>query len=240
MIKTKHCLMISLLLLMVALIVIVTVYLRSPCHLTIRKVIVSSDSSVIKSDVVSNKIQQLIDAKNFFTVNLSVLQHQLQGLPWVETASIRRQWPDSLVIRLQAQQLQAICNRKGLINRYGEVFYSQLTNSSQPSTELSLPALPQFFSDHCHDSLKMLAVYQQLQPLLQTLSLQIETIRLNDSNSWQLSLNNGMKLQLGQTDILTKVNHFVKVYPKVFVSAKKRARVVDLRYKNGMAVQWAN
>lgn len=219
-------------LVIVILLVLAGIKLHSPRHLPIKTVSVDADLTHIKQQAVEQIIQRSLNGKNFFTVRLSQLQHQLQGLAWVAVATIYRQWPDTLVIRLQPQQPQAVWNQKGLVNRYGEIFYPQAIQFSQQ--------LPEFFASDPQQAFELLSYYQQFEQVLRPLALKIAIIRLDQAGSWQIRLNNGMKLQLGQTDILTKVTHFVKVYPEVFASTKKQAKVVDLRYKNGMAVQWAN
>ena len=80
--------------------------------------------------------------------------------------------------------------------------------------------------------------YQQASTILAPLNLQVVEMRLNSDNDWQVVLNNGLKVQLGQNEILTRLQRFVKVYPKVFANGKKKAKTVDLRYANGMAIRW--
>jgi cell division protein FtsQ len=56
--------------------------------------------------------------------------------------------------------------------------------------------------------------------------------------SWDIELTNGMKMRLGYKDVLTRVSHFVKVYPKIVGERVSDVDYVDLRYPNGLAVRW--
>ncbi len=43
--------------------------------------------------------------------------------------------------------------------------------------------------------------------------------------TWKLTLDNGITMQIGHKDILTRLDHFVKVYPKIVGD-----RVDDVEY----------
>jgi len=88
------------------------------------------------------------------------------------------------------------------------------------------------------DVLAALDFYQQMSIILQTIGLSIITVELNSNDSWVVGLSNGISLQLGDENVLTRLRHFVKVYPVVFTSTHKQAQSVDMRYENGMAVAW--
>lgn len=60
--------------------------------------------------------------------------------------------------------------------------------------------------------------------------------------SWQLTLNNGIKLNLGRGDTMKRLARFVELYPVLQQQAQtdgKRISYVDLRYDSGAAVGWA-
>jgi len=86
--------------------------------------------------------------------------------------------------------------------------------------------------------LKVLSMLQQGDAILEALSLYITQLHPNLDNDWQMTLNNGMNLQIGEHQPLTRLQRFVTVYPKVFATSKKAAKNIDLRYPNGMAVRW--
>jgi cell division protein FtsQ len=74
--------------------------------------------------------------------------------------------------------------------------------------------------------------------ILEPLGLKVLKISLDSGNFWEIWLDSGLKIQLGQDRVLTRLQRFVKVYPKLFKSDKKTAKSVDLRYPHGLAVKW--
>jgi len=173
-------------------------------------------------------VKPLLSQSDFFTVDLKTVQSEIQKLPWVAQSEVKRVWPDQVIINVSEEQPIAYWNQDRLLNAYGEVFAgdSALTISKD---------LPQFLGQR-GSMIKMLDQYQRIKVMLQPLDLKIKVIALDLSGAWQIELDNGMKLQLGQKQILTSLQHFVKVYHKVFKA--RLAKRVDLRYDHGMAVEW--
>ena len=59
--------------------------------------------------------------------------------------------------------------------------------------------------------------------------------------SWQLTLNNDIKLNLGRGDTMKRLQRFMELYPVLQQQAQtdgKRISYVDLRYDSGAAVGW--
>lgn len=86
--------------------------------------------------------------------------------------------------------------------------------------------------------MQMLNYYHSMNTLLSTLQFKITRLELTPTLSWELTLNNGIKLNMGYKDVLTRIGHFVKVYPKIVGEKSKDIDYVDLRYANGFAVRW--
>ncbi|MDH5180871.1 MAG: FtsQ-type POTRA domain-containing protein, partial [Gammaproteobacteria bacterium] len=63
-----------------------------------------------------------IDA-GYFSVNVKQIQQQVEALPWVDKAVVRRVWPDVLAIRIVEQEPVALWKSGGLVNKRGELFY---------------------------------------------------------------------------------------------------------------------
>jgi len=70
--------------------------------------------------------------------------------------------------------------------------------------------------------------------------LRIASLQLDARRAVQLQLDNGMQLAVGREERLARLQRFVKVYKKTLAQHAMQIRRVDLRYSNGMAVQWHN
>jgi cell division protein FtsQ len=195
--------------------------------LAIKTVKVEGVSSTYQQQV-KQAVQPYLD-QGLLTVRLKNMQQALEAFDWVATAELRRVWPNELLIVIRPQDLVAFWNQNGVLNRYAEVFpVGELT------THATLPTL----TGAENAQVKVLGMFQQADNLLSPLHLKITKLQWNTDKTWQLSLNNGMNLQLGQHQALVGLRRFVKVYPEVFASHRLQAKNVDLRYPDGMAVRW--
>jgi cell division septal protein FtsQ len=123
-------------------------------------------------------------------------------------------------------------NDNAFLNAYGEIFVPQ------PMIELSRN-LPRFFGQQ-DQTVKMLDNYQQMNNILNSLKLQIKTLTYNNDHSWQIQLNNGISLQLGQQYVLERLTRFVKTYKKILLTHRNMVpKKVDLRYSHGLAVDFS-
>ena len=84
----------------------------------------------------------------------------------------------------------------------------------------------------------MLTQYRRMTAVVAKLSLRITQLVLTAPRSWQLTLSNGITLELGRHRAFNHLLRFVDVYNRVFARKAKQVASVDLRYINGMAVQW--
>ncbi|MOA05637.1 Cell division protein FtsQ [compost metagenome] len=61
-------------------------------------------------------------------------------------------------------------------------------------------------------------------------------------HSWQLALDNDVRLELGRDDRMGRLQRFIGLYPVLLQQAQaenKRVSYVDLRYDSGASVGWA-
>jgi cell division protein FtsQ len=53
-------------------------------------------------------------------------------------------------------------------------------------------------------------------------------------------LDNGIFLEAGYKDVLSRLGQLVKVFPKMIGPRIGDVEYIDLRYPNGVAVKWKN
>jgi len=178
--------------------------------------------------VVQDMVQPLVN-HGFFTVNLEDIKDRLTQMPWVADAFVRRLWPNAVAITVVEREPAALWNDKALLSTTGELF-------SPP--QATYPAgLPHVTAPEGKQSL-VLQHYNEINRLLLPLHAKITYLELTPSLLWKVRLNSGMTLHVGHKDVLTRIDHFVKVYPKIIGDNTAKVEYVDLRYANGVAVRW--
>jgi cell division protein FtsQ len=61
-------------------------------------------------------------ARGFFVLDLEAARRDLEALPWVETARLRKRWPDSLEVTITEPIPVARWGDDSLVDRHGEIF----------------------------------------------------------------------------------------------------------------------
>lgn len=161
---------------------------------------------------------------NLFTVDIERLKQSLEGLPWVRSVTIRREFPDRLAVQLEEHQALARWNNgAALVNTHGEVFVA--------ASEQVLPG----FIGQADDSVEVAQRYGEFSRQLAALDLRVTQLALSPRHAWQLHLSNGMVLELGREEMQQRLARFVAVYPYSMAGLAGSVRYVDMRYRNGFA-----
>ncbi|PKG85342.1 cell division protein FtsQ [Colwellia sp. 75C3] len=190
-----------------------------------------------RSDII-NAIDQ-IDMGNFFQVDVNEVQDHVLALPWVYSVAVRKQWPNELKIYVVDQSPVALWNGNFLINQLGLVFQADIERINH--------YLPNFFGPEGTEIIA-LKNYRDLNALLDFKALAIDELILSERFSWQLTLNDGVTLNLGREERVERIQRFMDVYPiikaqlkaKIIAEKQKNQAVdyIDLRYDTGLAVGW--
>ncbi|WP_371188137.1 cell division protein FtsQ/DivIB [Thalassotalea maritima] len=182
-----------------------------------------------KVDIVTALKQTRLD--NFFQLDVNNVQRQLEALPWVYSASVRKQWPNTLSVYVQDQVPVAVWNGDDLINEHGQIFRADQGRLTS--------RLPQLFGPEGRE-LTALENYRDLNKLLKFIDAEIAQIELSERNAWLLTLTNGIALNLGQEDRVMRIQRFMDAYSQIKALVKQQQQVdyIDLRYDTGMAIGW--
>ena len=184
-----------------------------------------------------------IDMGNFFQVDVNTVQEQILALPWVYSVAVRKQWPSELKIYVVDQTPVALWNGDFILNEFGKAF--------QADTKRLNRNLPQFYGPEGSELLA-LENYINLSGLLAYKNLGIDELLLSERFSWQLTLSDGVLLNLGREDRIVRIQRFMDIYPRIKSQAliensslKKKKKsthkvidYIDLRYDTGLAVGW--
>ena len=169
------------------------------------------------------------DLSSFFELNVKQVQHLVQELPWVATVSVRKQWPDTIQVYVVEHQAVAHWNSDLLINQSGDAFEAK-------SDKLSA-TLPQLYGPEGSEKEAWVA-FKQFDEMLKVNALTLSSLALSERFSWQLWLDNGVRLNLGRKDKAKRVQRFIDVYSRIEQRADAQIDAIDLRYDTGLAVSY--
>jgi len=167
--------------------------------------------------------------RSFFSTDLSEVKGRLEKRPWVESAAVKRVWPDRLAIEIREKKPLAYWRDGRLVSRTGEVFAPQ-----NPEVAGNLPLLSGP-DDRVMDVIRMA---QTMSDTLAEHSLGFAGLNLEQRGAWTLTLSNGIEVVLGRDQVTERFERFVTVYQERLVSRASEVKRVDARYSNGVAVKW--
>lgn len=163
---------------------------------------------------------------SFFDLDLETIQQALIDQPWVKNATVRRQWPDMLQVRLEEHRPVARWQQDGLISEEGDVF--------KPNNLGSFEALP-VLGGRIDSAAEVMQQYLAISQLLRSVGLRVKKLSLSDSGSWKFTVDH-VEVQMGRDWKMERLARFLELYHDRLAKQWSRVERVDLRYLNGAAV----
>ena len=175
-------------------------------------------------------------AGNFFTMDLEKTRDAFEQVPWVRHATVRRVWPNRLIVTLEEHQPVALWagdeNSDKMVNSHGEVFEANVGDVEDEG-------LPEF-SGPDGSSPQVLAMYRRLLPVLQQLDTEVTGLALSGRGSWRIELESGATIELGrgtEDEVIERTTRFVRTVPTVERKFHAPLASADLRHAEGYAVK---
>lgn len=216
--------------------------------LPVEQVLFVSASGAPLAEVDGDALKRVADALR--TRNASMLQLDLAGLagsikqiPWVREATVRRQFPDSIVVSIEehkpvARWMTAPASTDAstdeastLVNSYGDVFIAVIADDRRD-------LLPRLAGPE-GTSAEVLTRYAALLAPLKTIDRAPAALVLTARRAWQLTLDNGSAIELGRTDADQRIARFIRTYTELS-ALQVAGAVVDMRYQAGLTIRNAN
>jgi cell division protein FtsQ len=170
---------------------------------------------------------------NYFTLPLDDVRRAFETLPWVAAVSVRRAWPNRLIVTLTEHRALGLWSDGRLLSDAGVLF---VANPAEAEIDAPLPE----FDGPDRLAGDVVRRYYEFAAALAPLSLAIEAIDVSDRASWSVRLDSGLSIELGRDEPAGRVSERLAAittnYATVVARLKAAPSRIDARYPNGFAV----
>jgi cell division protein FtsQ len=172
---------------------------------------------------------------NFFTTNLEQVRNTFEAVPWVRKASVRREWPNQLIVQVEEHEALGTWGEDGrLLSVKGDAFTANLAEADE---DHELPA----FEGPEGSEKEVLSRFAELRGWFAPIRLVPTSLSLSSRYAWTVRLDNGMSVELGRekdpSTLKDRVQRLVSIYPQLVARLQDgRIDTIDMRYPNGLAL----
>lgn len=171
-----------------------------------------------------------VKEESFFSLDVQRVHQRIQNMPLVEQLSVRKRWPDTLVIHIQEAVPVAVWNGDQILTASGKLFpvgkLNEETsfvgglmklNGSKASAELAIRS------------------YRRIQQAINVHELTIDSMTVSGVGAIDVRLSNEWLVSLGRKDIDSRLDRLMLLLSTLDQHEVAR---VDFRYGNAAAVSW--
>ncbi|UDG81392.1 Cell division protein FtsQ [Candidatus Profftia lariciata] len=210
-------------------------WMKHSNYTLLSKIVITGKHQFTSNNDIRQKILSLDIPYTFVTHNIRIIQKKIKCLPWIKHVSVRKQWPNIINIYLIEYIPIAHWNDFFLMDAEGNIF-------SVPIERTLRQKMPLLYGPKGseHD---VLAWYYKMNQELTKNNFKLKIISMNSRHSWQLYLENDIRLKLGRDNLLDRLIRFEEMYPELQQQAYKtnqHINYIDLRYNIGSAVSMSS
>ena len=178
---------------------------------------------------VEQAVKARVRGAGLVTVNLRSVQRAIEQLPWVDSASVQRAWPNGLRVEVREQVAAARWGANGLLNVRGELFVSEARHIPPELPRLSGPG---------GTERDVAQRYLASSGRLVEAGMRITALRLDPRGAWEIDLDNGVTVRLGRRQLDERFERFIVAAIRLVAERAADIAYVDMRYTNGFAIGW--
>ncbi|CUR53653.1 Cell division protein FtsQ [Serratia symbiotica] len=208
-------------------------WMKNDNHQPFLQLIITGERYYTTNDDIRDLILKLNKPLTFMKQDIYAIQKQIQKLPWIKHISIRKKWPNELKIHLVEYTPVVYWNDIYKIDINGISF-------KEPKAWVNKKTLPFLYGPKGSEK-EVLEGYRIMNNMLHSKNYILKTVLMRTRHSWQLTLDNNAKLELGRNNYINRLQRFIDLYPILQQKEKiekKRISYIDLRYESGASVIW--
>lgn len=166
---------------------------------------------------------------SFFTLDMDALRETAARIPWVSTVKVQKRWPDTVVVTVDEYRPVAHWNESELVSANGERFSVSVAADLQGLPWLEGP------DQHFQELLRKWTEYNQV---LSERGLEVARLKQDKRGSWEMTLSNATQVRIGRDSPGERLARLLASWPVLMENQELAPESIDLRYTNGIAVDW--
>ena len=172
----------------------------------------------------------------FFNPDIEDIQRNVEELPWVKNAYVRRVWPESITVHVEEHKPVARLGDRSLVTDGFKLFTPpQLKGTAEPRLKELVDGLPMLYSpERRHVSL--LRLLNETRFLLDQVEAPLEGMVEDERRSLTLHLKNDVKVVIGHREVEKRIKRFSEIFRPYVAPVYDDIAKVDMRYTNGFAM----
>lgn len=200
-------------------------------HLAIKTVHINGERQYEKNNAVTKIISAYTD-DDFFNLKIEEMRDRLVDVSWVKSVSLRKEWPDRLVVNIEEHHPVAHWqdgNQKDwLLSKQGVKFKS----------EFEVPKAMPLLSSRDMNIERVMGQYKRISLALLDQKLNVRKMNFNTRHEWLLTLSNGIQVKYLDDDKNMAVHRMLLALNILTESQQVQVETIDLRYEHGFAIRW--
>ncbi len=194
----------------------------------IKRINIEGEFNRVSKEEIKMQVDRLISS-TFLELDILALQTGVADHPWIDSVSVRRKWPDTLVIRVHEQRPIARWGEKHFLNSNGEII------ASTEATDLDY--LPLLVGDNRYAK-NVMQQYLVFNKLMNENELKLNRVSLDSTWAWSVTLNDNIEIKLGRENAFDKLKKLTHVLQQDLIEERSKIKIIDMRYDNGFALTW--
>ncbi|MGI9318100.1 MAG: cell division protein FtsQ/DivIB [bacterium] len=223
--------------------------LYHPQKFRIQEVEVHGQFNHVDGEQVKKVVEESLDG-NYFSASLEGMERKIKDVPWVFDASVRRQWPSTLVVDIEEVQPIAEWGDERWLNSNGDLVQRELWDGKLP-----LLAGPESMQE------VVWGAFQQWHGMFAAHGLSLDRLEFDQRELWYLTLSltalaldrnaivsdqdeAGMNqaaqvtMIVDNSDATARIKRLIDALNTQLIAEFPGMRSIDLRYPNGFAINW--
>jgi cell division protein FtsQ len=202
-------------------------FLETVSNQRVEHVIIEGEVNYFSEQEVLGAVNNFI-SESLLLVDMGEIKIALEEMPWIRTVTIRREWPDTMVLSVAEEKAIARWGEGRLLNQDGAIF--------SPADIVGLEHLAVLSGPEGAEN-KVMEQYMLFNELLYQRGLKIDELSLGERGGWNLILANGVNINVGKTEVMRRIKRLVDFADPLFIDQMAIIDSIDLRYTSGIAVR---